>query len=66
METDSIPDPVHLPHLALCPFLPVPPKPLTAHCLAVLHHDRGPAFYFASLQYAQSLWLQGFPARAVD
>ncbi len=27
--------------------------------------DRGPAFYRMALHYAQSLWRQGFPARAI-
>jgi hypothetical protein len=57
--------PVHLPHLAPCPYLPLPPQPLSAHCIAVLHHDRGPDFYVTAMQYGQSLWLQGYPARAV-
>jgi len=31
----------------------------------VLGEDRGAGFYLAALHYAQSLWLQGFPARAI-
>ena len=58
-------EPVHLPQLAPCPYLPVPPRQLSAHCLVELHHDRGPDFYHTALLYAQSLWLQGFPARAL-
>jgi hypothetical protein len=51
-----------LPH---CPFLPVPDEVLTAACLHEFGDTRGPDFYLAALQYAQSLWLQGFPARAL-
>ncbi len=55
----------HLPDLEPCPFLPPQEVPLSAATLAALGEDRGPAFYWASLQYAQSLWRQGFPARAI-
>ncbi len=48
-----------------CPFLPVPDRMLTAACLHEFGQDRGADFYFAALSYAQSLWLQGFPARAL-
>lgn len=48
-----------------CPYLPVPPHPLTAACLGTLAEHRGPEFYHMTLLYGQSLWLQGFPARAV-
>ncbi len=50
---------------APCPFLPVPLQPLTAECLAAFANDRGPEFYHMALLYAQSLWLRGFPARAL-
>ena len=56
---------VHQPGLAPCPFLPRQDEPLTAQSVAVLGGDRGPEFYLAALHYAQSLWLQGFPARSV-
>jgi len=48
-----------------CPFLPVPDAVLTAACLHEFGQDRGPDFYLTALQYAQSLWRQGFPARAL-
>ncbi|MDB6135803.1 MAG: hypothetical protein JWM59_4046 [Verrucomicrobiales bacterium] len=48
-----------------CPFLPVPEGILTAASVQALGEDRGPDFYLAALNYAQSLWLQGFPARAI-
>lgn len=57
--------PVHLPHLNPCPFLPAPPGPLTADCLAGIGGERGAEFYLTALLYSQSLWLQGHPARAV-
>ena len=56
---------VHLPDLVPCPFLPEQIEPLTAASVAALGEERGPAFYLAALHYAQSLWRQGFPARAI-
>jgi hypothetical protein len=57
--------PIHLEGLVPCPFLPAQEAPLTAESVAALGDDRGPDFYLAALHYAQSLWLQGFPARAI-
>jgi hypothetical protein len=57
--------PAHLPGINPCPLLPVPPGPLGADCLTALAGDRGPAFYHTALLYSQSLWLQGYPARAI-
>ena len=66
METTvSTSTPAHLPSLSPCPLLPVPSGPLGADCLAPLAGDRGPAFYHTALLYSQSLWLQGYPARAI-
>lgn len=51
-----------------CPFLPLPDTLLTAACMTGPGgpgDDRGAGFYFRALEYAQSLWLQGFPARAI-
>ena len=48
-----------------CPFLPRPEEPLSAGSVAELGEERGPAFYLAALHYAQSLWMQGFPARSI-
>jgi hypothetical protein len=48
-----------------CPFLPLPDTVLTAACLHDFGPNRCPDFYLAALNYAQSLWLQGFPARAL-
>lgn len=62
MENSPTPPPDGLPP---CPFLPVPEEPLSAASVQVLGDDRGPDFYLAALNYAQSLWLQGFPARSI-
>ena len=51
--------------VAPCPFLPEPPSDLHADCLAAHGRDRGAAFYHTALLYAQSLWQQGLPARAL-
>lgn len=48
-----------------CPFLPVPDEVLTAASLETYGKARGAEFYLAALRYAQSLWRQGFPARAL-
>ena len=48
-----------------CPFLPIPDRALDSSYTRRLGRDRGPVFYFAALEYAQSLWLQGFPARSL-
>ncbi|HWB02043.1 MAG TPA: hypothetical protein VG796_03400 [Verrucomicrobiales bacterium] len=61
----SLTEPLHLPHLPPCPLLPVPATPLTARCIASLAADRGTGFYHTALLYSQSLWLQGYPARAI-
>lgn len=56
---------MHLPHLQPCPFLPPAAEPLTAACLSEAGTGRGAVFYLQALEYAQSLWLQGYPARAL-
>ena len=48
-----------------CPFLPEPAEELHANCLEAHGTRRDAAFYRTALHYAQSLWLQGFPARAI-
>lgn len=48
-----------------CPWLPVPDGKLTAASLDTHGAERGAEFYLAALRYAQSLWLEGFPARAL-
>ena len=67
MESAIAHRPVHKADIAPCPFLPVPEVPLNAECMSdhTHAHDRGAEFYQNALLYSQSLWLQGFPARAV-
>ena len=49
-----------------CPLLPPIAQPRTAADLNVFSKsDRGPAFYLACLEYAQSLWQKGLPAQAI-
>jgi len=48
-----------------CPCLPVPEHVLSSACLEKHGPGRGPDFYLTTLHYAQSLWLQGLPARAL-
>ena len=58
----------HFPYpsgLEPCPYLPAAAADLTAACLEPAGRERGAAFYRLALAYAQSLWLQGFPARAL-
>ncbi len=51
--------------VAPCPWLPVPAAELHADCLKAHGGERREAFFETALLYAQSLWLQGFPARAM-
>ena len=48
-----------------CPWLPVPEQPLDSGATKVFGKNRGADFYLAALNYAQSLWLQGYPARSL-
>lgn len=48
-----------------CPFLPEPDREFTAADIHVHGHNRDQAFYDSALNYAQSLWLTGFPAKAL-
>lgn len=48
-----------------CPFLPVPERKVTAIDTRRLGSDRGEVFYLTALNYAQSLWLERLPARAL-
>ena len=58
-------EPIHLEGIGPCPFLPIPQQPLDSGATRRFGKDRGPQFYLAALNYAQSLWLQGFPAQAL-
>lgn len=57
--------PLHIEGTPPCPFLPVPACALDSSHTRRLGSDRGETFYLAALEYAQSLWLQGLPARAL-
>lgn len=48
-----------------CPFLPSCGRPLSWRDLNALRHDQGPELYLLCLEYAQQLWLDGLPARAL-
>ncbi|MGI8603792.1 MAG: hypothetical protein ACR2OZ_12460 [Verrucomicrobiales bacterium] len=48
-----------------CPFLPVPPRLLSAASLRDVGEERGELFYHRALECAQSLWLQGLPAQSL-
>lgn len=48
-----------------CPFLPVPPREMTADDMHSLGKDRSAVFYDRALNYAQTLWLTGFPAKSL-
>jgi len=51
--------------MPLCPFLPNPSREFTHEDIRSLGRDRGEHFYETSLNYAQALWLRGFPAKAL-
>ena len=52
----------HLPFVTPCPFLPTVERRITSDDIHNLGADRGEQFYTTALAYAQSLWLDGFPA----
>ncbi len=54
---------MHLPEP--CPYLPHSGRPLTSDDIHALGTDRSERFYFTALDYAQVLWLEGFPAKAL-
>jgi hypothetical protein len=49
----------------LCPHFPADSANASAASIAALGSNRGPAFYEASLQYGQVLWLRGLPGQAL-
>ena len=55
----------HIEGTSPCPFLPVPGHALDSAHTRSLGRERGPEFYKAALEYAQSLWLEGLPARSL-
>ncbi|HSI64957.1 MAG TPA: GNAT family N-acetyltransferase [Candidatus Saccharimonadia bacterium] len=48
-----------------CPYLPMSGRMLTADSIHALGADRSEKFYFTAMEYAQVLWLAGFPAKAL-
>jgi ribosomal protein S18 acetylase RimI-like enzyme len=48
-----------------CPFLPRPGRAVTHEDIRALGDDRSGRFYRTALDYAQTLWLDGFPAKAL-
>lgn len=48
-----------------CPYLPEVDRVWKSADVSTLGEDRGPAFYEASLQYAQSQWRCGLPGQAL-
>ena len=55
----------HLPNRVSCPDLPPVDGVLTASVTAVFGRNFNADFYYASLCYAQSLWLEGKSAQAL-
>ena len=48
-----------------CPFLPLPSRIFTHDDMHALGKDRSADFYHTALNYAQSLWLAGYPAKSL-
>ena len=48
-----------------CPFLPQPDHAFTHKDIHALENDRCEKFYRTALNYAQTLWLEGFPAKSL-
>ena len=48
-----------------CPHLPTLDRPYTAADITALGADRGTVFVETCLRYAQSLWIEGFPAKSI-
>lgn len=49
----------------MVPFLPSPDRPYTANDIHALGNDRSETFYLTALHYAQTLWLNRFPAKSL-
>ncbi len=52
-------------NLEPCPFLPMPSRRMSAADTKKLGGSRDAVFYRTALEYAQSLWLERLPARAL-
>src|SRR6185369_11737720 len=48
-----------------CPYLPETARRFTAEDIHALGKDRSARFYGTAMGYAQTLWLDGFPAKAL-
>lgn len=48
-----------------CPYLPSAEASMDYRSLQAFRNERGAGLYLAALQYAQFLWGQGLPARAI-
>lgn len=48
-----------------CPYLPMTGRMLTSDHIHALGTDRSEKFYYTAMEYAQVLWLAGFPAKAL-
>ncbi len=48
-----------------CPHLPTIERPYSAADITSLGADRGDTFHDTCLRYAQSLWIDGFPAKSL-
>lgn len=51
--------------VTLCPFLPHPDRSYTHEDIHALGKDRSERFYHTALNYAQTLWMEGFPAKSL-
>jgi GNAT superfamily N-acetyltransferase len=48
-----------------CPYLPLPNRRFTHDDIHALGADRGEQFYSTAMGYAQTLWLEGYPAKSL-
>ena len=55
----------HMPSPPLCPYLPPVDIPMNWRNLNHFGKRRDAEFYYTALTYAQSLWLNGYPARSL-
>lgn len=62
---DGLVDQDHGPERPICPYLPAVDRVLGVEWTRVHRANRDAAFYLATLEYAQSLWLEGKPAQAI-
>lgn len=65
MYAIHVPSPIHVPHRPHCPFLPRVEQALRPSDIRNLRRQGGSTGYLATLNCAQSLWLQALPAQAL-